>query len=78
VKNLRLLVALVLFLVSLTLLFWAFLPARREVRRQFLEPTQMQLPTPEGYLPRRDRLMQAVPLEQLQTAKIAACFVLIL
>ncbi len=77
-KTLRLTLALVLLAASLVLLFWASAPNRREVRRQPIEPTQMQLPAPEGFLPAPRLLLADTHLENQQTAKIAACFVLIL
>lgn len=77
-KTLRLTLALVLLAASLVLLVWASVPNQREVRRQPIEPTQMQLPAPEGFQPGLSPAFSKVRLENLQTAKIAACFVLIL
>ncbi|MDX9991979.1 MAG: hypothetical protein RBS68_07985 [Anaerolineales bacterium] len=56
-QKIRLGLALLLLLVSLTLLLWASLPAERELRRQYIEPTQMQLPTPQGALPSPDWIL---------------------
>jgi len=78
VKALRLTLALIFLVASLSLLAWGVLPNRREVRRQYLEPTQMQLPTPQGFLPAPRLSGVDVHLENQQTARIAACFVLIL
>lgn len=78
VKTLRLFLALIILAVSLVLLAWGFAPNRREVRRQFLEPTQMQLPAEEGFLPAPGVLAPDTHLENQQTARIAVCFVLIL
>lgn len=50
-RKLRLIFAALFLAVSLILLAWASLPVEREVRRQHIEPTQMQLPTPQGALP---------------------------
>jgi hypothetical protein len=50
-RKLRLILAALLLTASLILLAWASLPAEREVRRQNIEPTQMQLPTSQGALP---------------------------
>ncbi|MCG2783614.1 MAG: hypothetical protein L6461_00765 [Anaerolineae bacterium] len=50
-KALRLTLALIFLVASLALLAWGFAPNWREVRRQPIEPTQMQLPAPEGYIP---------------------------
>ena len=77
-KTLRLTLALIFLVASLALLAWGFAPNWREVRRQPIEPTQMQLPAPEGYLPAPRLLRADAHLENQQTAKIAACFVLIL
>jgi hypothetical protein len=46
----RLVSAVLLLLVSLILLAWGFLPGARTIRRQKIQPTEMQLPTPVGYL----------------------------
>lgn len=77
-KALRLTLALIFLVASLVLLAWGFAPNRREVRRQPIEPTQMQLPTPQGFAPALCLLRADIHLENQQTAKIAACFVLIL
>ncbi len=77
-KALRLTLALIFLAASLALLAWGFAPNRREVRRQPIEPTQMQLPAPEGFIPVPRLLRADAHLENQQTAKIAACFVLIL
>jgi hypothetical protein len=49
-SRVRLVSAVVLLLISLTLLAWGFLPGVRTIRRQKIQPTEMQLPTPVGYL----------------------------
>lgn len=77
-KALRLTLALIFLVASLVLLVWGFAPNRREVRHQPIEPTQMQLPTPHGFAPALFLLRADTYLENQQTAKIAACFVLIL
>jgi|GEM_PF-506130 len=46
----RLVLAVFLLIISLTVLAWSFLPGARTVRRQKIEPSEMQLPTPAGYL----------------------------
>jgi hypothetical protein len=78
VKALRLTLALLILAASLGLLAWAFAPGPREVRRQPVEPTQMQLPAPQGFLEGPGCFRASFRLENQQTAKIAACFVLIL
>lgn len=50
-KTVRLMLALVILLVSVILLLWSFLPGPRVVRRQLIQPTEMQLPTPESAAP---------------------------
>lgn len=49
-RKLHILITLLILVVSISLLAWSLLPPRKEIRRQKLEPTQMQLPTPQGYL----------------------------
>lgn len=45
--------ALVILITSLAMLAWSFLPGARIVRRQKIEPTEMQLPLPGSFLPLR-------------------------
>jgi hypothetical protein len=47
----RLVFAVVMLVTSLAVLAWSFLPGARIVRRQKLQPTEMQLPTPGSFLP---------------------------
>ena len=47
--RLRLIFAVVMLVVSLAALAWSFLPGARIVRRQKIQPTEMQLPTPAGF-----------------------------
>ncbi len=47
----RFILALMLLLLSVGLLLWSLLPTQRVVQRQFLRPTQMQMPAPSGFLP---------------------------
>ena len=42
----RLFFAVLVLVTSLAVLAWSFLPGARIVRRQKLQPTEMQLPTP--------------------------------
>lgn len=42
--RLRLVLAVIFTLASLTLLLWSLWPYSRISRRQFLQPTEMQLP----------------------------------
>jgi hypothetical protein len=47
----RLILAIVFTLASLTLLLWSLWPPERTIRRQFIQPTEMQLPTPDSFVP---------------------------
>ncbi|MFO7586347.1 MAG: hypothetical protein R6W69_16595 [Anaerolineales bacterium] len=78
-KHARIILALVFLVISLSLLVWGFFPNQREVRRQPIEPTQMQLPAPEGF--HQPAPLVQFPVEHIetsQTERIAACFVLLL
>ncbi len=77
-KPVRLTLALIFLVASLTLLVWGFTPNRREVRRQPVAPTQMQLPAPEGFLPAPLLQFPVEHIETSQTERISACFVLLL
>ncbi len=47
----RLTMTVIVLTTSLLLLAWSLLPGPRIVRRQRIQPTEMQLPTPESYAP---------------------------
>lgn len=48
-RRLRIILGLLILLVSLSLLIWGLLPARRETRIQPIPPAELQLPTPESF-----------------------------
>jgi hypothetical protein len=50
-SRLRLVIALVMLAISLAALAWSILPGARIVRRQRIQPTEMQFPTPASFLP---------------------------
>jgi hypothetical protein len=77
-KHTRIILALVFLVVSLSLLVWGFFPNQREVRRQPIEPTQMQLPAPEGFQPAPLLGHSVEHIETSQAERVAACFVLLL
>lgn len=49
--RLRLTLAVIFTVVSLSLLVWGLWPHDRTVRRQFIQPTEMQLPAPGSFVP---------------------------
>jgi len=78
-KSLRYTLALIILAGSLFLLAWAFWPGERIVRRQFIQPTEMQLPTPGGLLLlQRDLAWANQPLEMACSIRVADHFALIL
>jgi hypothetical protein len=46
----RLFFAVLVLVTSLAVLAWSFLPGARIVRRQKIQPTEMQLPTPGSFI----------------------------
>jgi hypothetical protein len=50
-SRLRIVFAILLLVASLAVLAWSFLPGTHIVRRQKIEPTEMQLPTPASFTP---------------------------
>jgi hypothetical protein len=50
-KTVQATLALFILCLSLALLLWGFAPPQREIRRQPILPTEMQLPAPQGCLP---------------------------
>ena len=49
--NLRFIIALLVFVISLAILAWSILPGMHIVRREKIQPTEMQLPTPGSFVP---------------------------
>ena len=45
-RRMRIVLGVIIVIVSIALLVWGLLPARREVRTQPISPTELQLPTP--------------------------------
>jgi hypothetical protein len=45
-RGFRVALGIVIVILSIALLLWGFLPARREIRTQPILPTELQLPTP--------------------------------
>ncbi len=78
-KPLRYTLAMVILAGSLFLLVWAFWPGERVVRRRYIQPTEMQLPTPGGsLLLQRDLAWANQPLEMACPTRVADHFALIL
>ncbi|MGZ9235110.1 MAG: hypothetical protein ACXW4E_06255 [Anaerolineales bacterium] len=48
-RQIRILLGITILILSIVLLIWGFLPARREVRTQPISPTELQLPTPASF-----------------------------
>jgi uncharacterized membrane protein len=49
-RKIRLILALVVLAVSLALLIWGFWPLLRESQVMLIPPSELQLPTPTGFL----------------------------
>ena len=47
----RLILTVMVTIASLALLAWGLWPHDRTVRRQFIQPTEMQLPAPGSFVP---------------------------
>lgn len=50
-RKLRIILGILILAISLSLLVWGFLPARRETRVQPIPPAELQLPTPASFIP---------------------------
>ncbi|MEP7133297.1 MAG: hypothetical protein ABI904_00050 [Chloroflexota bacterium] len=48
-RKLRIVLGVLIFVISLSLLIWGIVPARRETRIQNISPSEMQLPTPTSF-----------------------------
>ena len=45
-RRVRVILGVLVFIVSMALLIWGFVPMRRETRIQSISPSEMQVPTP--------------------------------
>lgn len=48
-RRVRIVLGITILILSVALLVWGFLPARRETRTQPISPTELQLPTPATF-----------------------------
>ena len=48
-RSVRVALGLMILILSIALLIWGLLPARREIRSQPISPTELQLPTPASF-----------------------------
>ncbi len=53
-RGARIVLGMIILILSLALLVWGLLPARRETRTQPISPTELQLPTPSSVLVQPD------------------------
>ena len=51
-RKIRIVLGILILAISLSLLVWGFLPARRETRIQPIPPAELQLPTPASFIPK--------------------------
>jgi len=49
-RKIRIFLGVLIFLISLGLLIWAYAPIRHETRIQNISPSEMQLPSPSSML----------------------------
>lgn len=78
-RPVRLILSVILLVASLVLLAWAFWPGPRVVRRQFIQPIEMQLPTPESFDPLlREFVWEHQTVETACRPRVAIRFALIL
>jgi hypothetical protein len=48
-RKVRILLGILILAISISLLIWGIIPARRETRIQNISPSEMQLPTPTSF-----------------------------
>ncbi|HSL47356.1 MAG TPA: hypothetical protein VK897_28205 [Anaerolineales bacterium] len=48
-RRVRIIVGIIILMISIALLVWGVMPARRETRVQPISPTELQLPTPASF-----------------------------
>ena len=49
-RKIRISLGVLVFIFSVALLIWGFIPLQHETRRQDISPSEMQLPTPASFL----------------------------
>ncbi len=77
--SLRLTFAIVMFVVSLGVLAWSFLPGARIVRRQEIQPIEMQLPAQTDYFPFSNKTLSCFCIDNASHAiNGVALFVLLI
>ena len=57
VQKARRIIGIVILLIALVILLWGIWPLESAVRTVPIPPEDMQLPIPEGYLPRIETLV---------------------
>jgi hypothetical protein len=50
-RRIRILLGIIILIVSILLLIWGYAPSLYETRVQPISPSELQLPTPEAFLP---------------------------
>ena len=50
-RRIRILLAIIILTISISLLIWGYAPSRHETRIQPISPSELQLPTPEAVRP---------------------------
>jgi hypothetical protein len=48
-RKIRILLGVLIFAISISLLIWGFAPMRHETRIENISPSEMQLPTPASF-----------------------------
>ena len=48
-RRVRILLGVLIFAISISLLIWGLVPVRHETRIQNISPSEMQLPTPASF-----------------------------
>jgi hypothetical protein len=48
-RKVRIILGLLILAISIALLIWGFVPARREMRVEPIPPAELQLPTPTSF-----------------------------
>lgn len=49
-RKIRIVLGVLIFIISIALLIWAYAPIRHETRIQNISPSEMQLPSPSSML----------------------------
>jgi hypothetical protein len=74
-RRVRIALGITILILSVALLVWGFLPARRETRTQPISPTDLQLPTPASLDTQPNSFVHELPHKHSRTVIARRAFI---